>query len=129
MFVGHTALALAAKARTPGTSLGWLFAAAMLLDLLWPPFLLMGVEHVRVEPGNTAFTNLAFDWYPWSHSLLLVLIWAALFSRFVARRAINPPARILTAALVVSHWVLDVISHRPDMPLWPRPTPLIGLGL
>ncbi len=70
MFVGHTALALAAKARAPRTSLGLLFVATVGLDLLWPPFLLLGIERVRIQPGNTAFTPFAFDSYPWSHSLV-----------------------------------------------------------
>jgi hypothetical protein len=128
MFVGHTALALAGKARAPHTSLGLLLAAAVGLDLLWPVFLLLGIERVRIEPGVTAFSPLAFDSYPWSHSLVMALVWGGLLALAVARRA-GPGVPFLVGALVVSHWVLDFASHRPDMPLWPGPSPLLGLGL
>jgi hypothetical protein len=128
MFVGHAAVALAGKARAPRVSLGVLFAAAFGLDLLWPLLVLLGVERVRIDPGNTAFTPLAFDAYPWSHSLLLVLLWSALAGAVVMWRR-GRAAGVLVALLVVSHWALDVSSHRPDMPLWPGVSPLVGLGL
>ena len=70
MFVGHLAVALGAKKVDPGVPLGAAVAAAFGLDLIWPVLLLLGLETVRVNPGDTAFTNLAFDAYPWSHSLL-----------------------------------------------------------
>lgn len=128
MFVGHTALALAAKAREPKLSLGWLVAASFWIDLVWPVLLILGVERVRVEPGSTAFTPLAFESYPWTHSLMLVLLWGAAFGlAFVARS--GPRAAVLLGALVVSHWLLDLASHRPDLPLWPGTSPLLGLGL
>ena len=123
MFVGHTALALASKARAGEVPLALLIAAVFALDMLWPVFLLLGLEHVRVDPGTTAFTPLAFDAYPWSHSLLLACVWGALLA-LVPRRH-----RLLVGALVVSHWVLDAVSHRPDLPLWPGRSPLVGLGL
>lgn len=123
MFVGHTALALASKARVPEAPLALLITAVFALDLLWPVFLLLGIERVRIEPGNTAFTPLAFDAYPWSHSLLLACVWGALLG-LVPRRH-----RLLVGALVVSHWVLDLVTHRPDLPLWPGHSPLLGLGL
>ena len=104
-----------------------LVAAAFGLDLLWPAFLLLGVEHVRVDPGNTAFTPLAFDSYPWSHSLAAALLWAP--SPPVAIGGLDGlRPRILIAAAVVSHWVLDFVTHRPDLPLWPG-GPQVGLGL
>ena len=74
MFIGHYAVGFASKRAAPRTSLGALIAAALLLDLLWPLFLLAGVETVRIEPGNTAFTPLAFDSYPWSHSLVMAMV-------------------------------------------------------
>jgi len=127
MFVGHLAAALGAKRLEPRVSLGALVAAAFGLDLLWPAFLLLGVEHVRVDPGNTAFTPLAFDSYPWSHSLAAALLWGAVAA--VAMGGVDGiRPRILIAAAVVSHWVLDFITHRPDLPLWPG-GPEVGLGL
>ena len=129
MFVGHTAVALAAKRQAPHVSLGGLIAAAYALDLLWPLFLIAGIEHVRIDPGNTAFTALAFDSYPWSHSLLMVVVWG-LAGALVARTlGVDRRGQVVIFGLVLSHWVLDAISHRPDMPLWPGRSPMVGLGL
>jgi len=75
LFIGHLAVGFAAKRVAPRTSLGLLIAAPLFLDLIWPLFLALGWEHVRIEPGNTAFTPLAFDHYPWSHSLLMAICW------------------------------------------------------
>ncbi|HET8625071.1 MAG TPA: hypothetical protein VFM14_16025 [Gemmatimonadales bacterium] len=99
------------------------------LDLLWPIFLLAGIERARIVPGATAFTPLVFDSYPWSHSLLLACIWGAVFAGFAYRLGVPRSHFYLLAGLVVSHWVLDFISHAPDMPLWPGPSPKLGLGL
>jgi hypothetical protein len=83
MFVGHLAVAFGVKSMTPRIPLGWLVAASFGLDLLWPVFLLVGIENVRIDPGNTALTPLAFDNYPWSHSLAMVLVWAGLAAALV----------------------------------------------
>jgi hypothetical protein len=129
MFVGHMALALTAKTASPKTSLGLFLAATFGLDLLWPIFLLTGIERVRIDPGNTAFTPLAFDWYPWSHSLVMAVVWGAVGCAVASRFRADLRARQIVGLLVVSHWVLDVVSHRPDLPLWPGRSPLLGLGL
>ena len=129
MFVGHTAVALAAKSREPRTSLALFVAAAFGLDLLWPIFLLQGLERVRIDPGNTEFTPLAFDSYPWSHSLLMALIWGLLALLGVRLWHGSRRTQLLVLVLVVSHWMLDFVSHRPDMPLWPGNSPKFGLGL
>ncbi|MFI5210866.1 MAG: hypothetical protein ACHQ2E_10515 [Gemmatimonadales bacterium] len=129
MFVGHTALAFAAKSRTPRTSLGLLYAAAEGLDILWPPLLLLGIERVRIEAGNTAFTPLAFDSYPWSHSLLMSLTWGVVLAAIMWQRGAGRAASAWVGSLVVSHWFLDGLTHRPDLPLWPGNSPVVGLGL
>ena len=129
MFVGHTAVALAAKTRAPRASLGLFIAAAYAVDLIWPVFLLFGIERVRIEPGNTAFTPLAFDSYPWSHSLAMSLVWGFLFALVLRAFGADRRTRVLVFLLVVSHWVLDAASHGPDMPLWPGASPKVGLGL
>jgi membrane-bound metal-dependent hydrolase YbcI (DUF457 family) len=128
MFVGHLAVALSAKRVEPRVSLGAWIAAAFGLDLLWPFFLLAGLERVRIDPGNTAFTPLAFDHYPWSHSLLMAVVWGALASALVVTRHRIGRAGILVGLAVVSHWVLDWVTHRADLPLWPS-GPKVGLGL
>ncbi len=134
MFVGHAAVALAAKARAPRASLGALVAATYALDLIWPFLLLLGIEHVRVDPGNTKFTALAFDWYPWSHSLVMAIVWG--LAGALLARAMNATREVqrLILLVVVSHWVLDFVTHRADLPLWPARLPagsayLLGLGL
>ena len=128
MFVGHLAVALGARRLEPRVSLGAGVAAAFGLDLIWPIFLLLGLETVEVRAGDTAFTNLTFVSYPWSHSLLTALGWSALVL-LIARRVYQSwRAGGVLAALVLSHWVLDFVTHRPDLPLWPG-GPLAGLGL
>jgi hypothetical protein len=129
MFVGHMALAFVAKTRSAKASLGLCLAATFALDLLWPIFLLTGIERVRIDPGNTAFTPLAFDSYPWSHSLVMAVVWGVVGYAVASRFRADVAARQIVGLLVVSHWVLDVVSHRPDLPLWPGASPLLGLGL
>jgi hypothetical protein len=128
MFLGHFAVGFAAKRVAPRTSLGTLFAAAQLLDLVWPALVLLGVETVRVDPGNTAFTPLDFVSYPWTHSLLAVLVWGGAFSLAYRARGGSARGSWVVGALVVSHWVLDLVSHRPDLPLAPGAAK-VGLGL
>ena len=129
MFIGHYAVGFASKRAAPRTSLGWLMAAPLFLDILWPLFVLAGIEHVRIAPGDTAFTPLAFDWYPWSHSLLMTLVWAALFAFLYWQRTHYGRGAAVLALGVLSHWVLDAISHRPDLPLAPGSGVRVGLGL
>jgi hypothetical protein len=129
MFVGHIGVALIAKRARPSTSLGWYVAAATTLDLLWPVFLLVGIERVRIEPGATAFGPLVFESYPWSHSLLMAVVWGVLLAAFSRWRNVGSANAILIAVLVVSHWVLDFVTHGPDLPLWPGTSPHVGLGL
>jgi hypothetical protein len=128
MFIGHIALALAAKRATPRVSLAILLLAAQWADVLWPIFLAIGIEQVRIEPGNTALTPLDFVSYPYSHSLVALIGWGILFG--VVYRAVAGGRRTLwlLAALVISHWVLDFVTHRPDMPLYPG-SAKVGLGL
>jgi len=128
MFVGHLAVALAAKPRAPQVNLGWLMAGVCALDLVWPLFLLAGIEHVRIVPGATAFTPLVFESYPWSHSLVMACVWGVVLAALARWRTPMPVGGLLFA-LVVSHWVLDFATHAPDMPLWPGSSPKFGLGL
>lgn len=129
MFIGHYGLALAAKKVAPRVSLGTLILAASLLDLLWPFLLLAGLEHVRIDPGNTAVTPLDFYDYPISHSLLAVLGWAVLLGGvyFFLRRGVREA--LVVAGLVTSHWFLDALMHRPDLPFYPGSEIEVGLGL
>ncbi len=126
MFIGHFAVGLAAKRAAPRLSLGVLFAAGLFADVLWPVLVALGVEHVEIVPGATVMTPLDFISYPYSHSLALLIVWGVLFG--LAVRYKDPRAFVVVSALVVSHWMLDFITHRPDMPLFPG-GPKFGLGL
>lgn len=128
MFVGHLAVALAAKRAAPTINLGWLVAGVTLPDLIWPVFVLADVEHVRIVPGATAFTPLVFESYPWSHSIVMTAGWGLALAGAARWRGITAATGLLVA-MVVSHWVLDFLSHAPDMPLWPGPSPRFGLSL
>jgi LexA-binding, inner membrane-associated putative hydrolase len=128
MFIGHFAVGFAAKRFAPRTSMAALIAAPMLADILWPIFLLLGWEEVRIDPGNTRFTPLGFVHYPWSHSLLMLVIWATVFAGVYYAIARYWPGVFAIWIGVVSHWVLDWITHRPDMPLVPSGA-RYGLGL
>lgn len=128
MFIGHFALGFAAKRAAPRLSLAALFAAAQLADIIWPFLVAFGIEQVRIQPGITAFTPLDFVSYPYSHSLLMLCVWGALFGAVCAMVSHARRAFAVVAALVVSHWVLDWVTHRPDMPLYPG-GPKVGLGL
>ena len=79
MFIGHFGAGLAAKQIDKKPSLGTFFLASQFIDLLWPVLILLGLERVKIDPGNTAITPLDFVYYPFSHSLLSVLIWSGLF--------------------------------------------------
>jgi hypothetical protein len=128
MFIGHHAVAFAAKRVAPRTSLGTLMLAATLLDLIWPLFLLLGIETVRIQPGNTAFTPLDFVSYPWTHSLLTAVAWSVVAGGLYYGCTRYGRGAVTVGCAVVSHWVLDFFTHRPDLPLYPG-GPKVGLGL
>jgi hypothetical protein len=128
MFIGHFALGFAAKRVAPRLSLAALFAATQLADIIWPFLVALGIEQVRIDPGNTAFTPLDFVSYPYSHSLVFLCLWGVVLGLICAGIAHDRRMALIAAVLVVSHWVLDWITHRPDMPLYPGSIKL-GLGL
>jgi hypothetical protein len=128
MFIGHFALGLAAKRVTPRISLAMLFLAAQFADVLWPVLVALGIERVRIDPGNTAFTPLDFVSYPYSHSLALLVVWAVVVGGGYRAIAGGRGTAVTRGVLVVSHWILDFLTHRPDLPLYPG-GPKVGLGL
>jgi len=142
MFLGHWGVGFAAKRAAPRASLGTLFLAAQWVDLVWPTFLLLGWERVRIAPGNTRVTPLDFVDYPWTHSLLAAFGWAAVVGGAIWALRRSSRTALVAAAAVLSHWLLDLVVHRPDLPLvpggreygfglWNRPTwtMLIEFGL
>jgi hypothetical protein len=130
MFLGHYGVAFAAKRVAPSTSLGALTFAGQFLDELWPILLLLGVEQVRIVPGLMAANPLDFVYYPYSHSLLMAIVWGVLVAGayFLLKR--YGRGALIIGALVVSHWFLDLPMHRADLPLWPgASSPKVGWGL
>jgi membrane-bound metal-dependent hydrolase YbcI (DUF457 family) len=129
MFIGHFGLAFAAKRLAPRVSIGTTIFAAEFLDSVWPLLVLAGVERVEIVPGITRMTPLDFVYYPWSHSLAMSIVWGALFalSYWLVRRRRGDA--LLLGAIVVSHWLLDWVVHRPDLPLYPGEIERHGLGL
>ena len=128
MFIGHFAVGLAAKPLAPRVPLPVLLAAPQVADIVWPVLTFTGVEHARIEPGHMEASPLVLESIPWSHSLLALACWALISAAvyFLWRR--DPRGAWVVAALVLSHWVLDWVSHEPDMPLYPG-GPRYGLGL
>jgi hypothetical protein len=129
MFIGHFAVGFAAKRAAPRASLGTYVAAAVFLDILWPVFLLLGIEQVRIAPGTTAFSPFDFVYYPWSHSLLLAVVWSLVFGfgHYLIRKD-ETTAKML-GFVVFSHWILDWVTHRPDLQLAPGLEFRTGLSL
>lgn len=128
MFIGHFAVAFAGKQIAPKAPLPALILAAVFADVLWPVLVAIGAEQVRIVPGSTVYTPLEFVSYPWSHSLLMLIVWGALFGAYYRKRPDGRTTGAVMGALVVSHWLLDFVTHRPDMPLYPG-GPKLGLGL
>ncbi len=128
MFIGHYAVALAAKKTAPKASMGALVAAPILLDLIWPFFLLIGWEQVAITPNSNPFLRLEFVSYPISHGLVAVAGWAILYASLYFGITRYQRGALVIAILVVSHWVLDYLVHRPDLPLYAG-SRQYGLGL
>ena len=134
MFLGHYGVAFALKRVEPKISLGTLFVATQLVDILWGIFLLFGWEHVRVLPDDNPLLTLQFYDYPISHSLVGSLAWglvaAALYYSWPTRDTTRHwQASALVGAAAASHWLLDLIVHLRDLPLMGNDTPKLGLGL
>ena len=130
MFIGHFGVGFAAKKAAKKISLGTLFLAAQFLDLLWPVLLILGIEKVEINPGNTVLTPLNFVYYPFSHSLLAAIIWGLIFGFIYYAIKKDLKNAVWCGLLVPSHWILDLIVHRPDLPLYPgNSSPMLGFEL
>jgi membrane-bound metal-dependent hydrolase YbcI (DUF457 family) len=129
MFVGHYGVSFATKKVEASIPLWVLFLAVQWLDVIWAPLVLLGIEKVRIVPGFTATNPLDLYYMPYTHSLVAAVVWsaAAAGAYRLLRRA---PARasLLVGLAVFSHWVLDLVVHRPDLPLYDN-TAKVGLGL
>ncbi len=129
MFIGHFGVGFGAKKFAPKISLGFLFIAAQFLDLLWPTLLLLDVEHVTISPGITKSAPLDFVDYPISHSLVMAIVWGILLGLLCWLFVKNLKYSVIIFICVVSHWFLDLIVHRPDLPIMPGGSTRLGFGL
>ena len=131
MFIGHFAVAFAAKRAAPAVSLGTMILSCQLADLVWPTLVLLGIERVSIVPGITVVTPLDFEFYPYSHSLVMLTVWAVVAAGVyrLARASASVTAVAVIAAVVLSHWFLDAASHRADVPLMPGSETRLGFGL
>ena len=128
MVIGHFGFGLGAKKFAPKVSLGILFMAVQWADLLWPVLLLLGIEHVGLQPGNHKFP-LDFTDYPVTHSLLMGIVWGFCFGLIYWLVKKDIRSAVVVGICVVSHWVLDLIVHNSDLPIFPGSAFKVGLGL
>ena len=130
MIIGHFAVAFGAKKFVPEVSLGTLFLASQLADAISPPLILLGVESIEVEPGITVMMPLNLIHYPYSHSLVALALWSLMFATvYMVLTRSGLKTAIVIAVLGVSHWMLDVLMHRPDLPISLTGSARLGLGL
>ncbi|MBO9205421.1 MULTISPECIES: metal-dependent hydrolase [Niastella] len=130
MFIGHFGLGMGLKKTAPVISLGTLFIAVQLLDLIWPTFLLLHIENVTIHPELSGNRILEFTNYPYTHSLLGAIGWSLLFGGIYYLVKKNRRNAIIMALAVFSHWALDFLVHFGDLPLLPtNHSTHVGLGL
>ena len=128
MFIGHFAVGFAAKARARRAPVTMLVAAATFLDVLWPVFMALGIERTAIVPSANPFLTFDF-YYPWSHSLVMALVWSVALGAAYGPIAKDRAGATWVGALVFSHWVLDFVTHVPDLPLVPGLSTRVGLGM
>lgn len=128
MFIGHFAVGLGAKKYVPAINLGLLFFACQFLDLLWPVLVLLGVENVTVDYDATVVTPLNFSQYPYSHSLVMTILFSLAIGGGIYKYLHSKKAGFVLALVVFSHWFLDYLTHRPDLPVM-FDGPMVGLGM
>ncbi|MCF2491393.1 metal-dependent hydrolase [Dyadobacter sp. CY347] len=129
MFLGHYGLAFGVKKAAPQISLLTLFVAVEFVDILWPFLLLFDVEQVKVTPGITVVTPFDFVHYPYTHSLLMGIVWGALAALVYWFFKKDTKSAVIVGLAVLSHWFLDLVVHIADLPLTPFTNVKVGMGL
>jgi multisubunit Na+/H+ antiporter MnhC subunit len=129
MFIGHFGLGFATKKIAPNVSLGTSLMAVQFLDLVWPTLLLLDVEHVVIHPELGGTRTLEFSDYPISHSLLLAIGWSILFGGVYWLIRKDRRSAFILGLAVLSHWVLDLVVHFHDLPLFPWASAKVGFGV
>ena len=129
MFIGHFGLSFAAKKAAPKVSLGTLFIATQFVDILWPLLLVLHVEKVAISPGYTKTNAYEFLYYPYTHSLLMGVVWGLLLGGIYWLFKRDKQGALIVGLCVLSHWFFDLIVHVADLPLTPFGNYKVGLGL
>jgi membrane-bound metal-dependent hydrolase YbcI (DUF457 family) len=125
MYAGHFAAGLALKAREPRAPTWALLLGVGFIDVLFAIFLVAGVERATLTPG--ASPGFRLDFIDWSHSLLMTLVWSAVYAAFFVKR--GPAVAAICAFAVFSHFVLDMLMHPGDLALWPHSAAHLGVGI
>lgn len=134
MNIGHYGVSLGLKKADKNINLGLLFFASQFVDILWAVLVLLGIERADIVPGITAANPIDYTYYPFSHSLIASLIWTGVLYIIFRVLPTKPGSQkskvaLVMATAVLSHFFLDLLSHRPDLPLSIGDSPKIGLGL
>ena len=129
MFIGHFGLSFAAKKAAPKVSLATLFIATQFVDILWPFLLVLNIEKVAVVPGYTKTNAFEFLYFPYTHSLLMGVVWGAVVGGIYWLFKRDNRGALVIALCVLSHWFFDLIVHTADLPLTPFSGYKVGLGL
>jgi hypothetical protein len=128
MFIGHYGPAFLAATSRRAPKLGTLFIAAQLLDFGFFGLMLAGIEHMRLVPGITVMNPMDLYDMPWTHSLVGALVWSVGFVLLLWLGQKRVSVALIGGAVVFSHWLLDLLVHRPDLTLAGSP-PAYGFGL
>ena len=128
MFIGHYSAAFVAATHPKAPKLGTLFIAAQLVDIGFFSLLPLGIEHMRVAPGISTMNPMDLYDMPWTHSLVGALAWGAGFAILLGLSTRSGVTALIGGAVVVSHWILDLLVHIPDLTIAGAP-PKLGLGL
>ena len=128
MFIGHWAPALSVASRRSAPSLGTLFVAGQLVDWAFFGLVLLGVEHMRFYPGISVMNPMDLYHMPYTHSLLGSGLFALVFAAAIWLASRSRAAALLGGAVVLSHWLLDLLVHVPDLTIAGNP-PKLGMGL
>ena len=129
MFISHYAAAFLGKKAAPRVKLGTLLFASQFLDLLWPILLLLGLEHVGIHPDSSPFTRLNLYDYLISHSMIRALLWSVIIGSIYFIKIKYQLSALVVTCAAFSHWILDFITHNPNLPVFPKVNYFVGLGL
>ncbi|NNE18158.1 MAG: hypothetical protein HKN10_06750 [Myxococcales bacterium] len=127
MFLGHYGPSFGLRYASGGVPLWVLFLAAQFVDIVWSVLVITGVEKVRITPGFTASSPLDLYYMPYTHSLAASVVWVLVLG-WLASLVWSRRGGVVVGVCVLSHWVLDLLVHVTDLPLW-GDVHKVGFGL